>query len=149
MKAQVGSVKQLLAALESVVGRKWGKQNTQQPSAKKYVKYSNDYQARAIIDFEQGTVKVETIALKNTISLLQQAIVMTLLTSSDPDKTDIFTSEAPILEGEPFLYQQVLDQDKLPIKYSWRANRFARYLVNNNLKSNVNMGMLFRRLVLI
>ncbi|MCK8104803.1 murein transglycosylase domain-containing protein [Pseudoalteromonas sp. 2CM36K] len=53
----------------------------------KYVKYSNDYQARAIIDFEQGTVKVETIALKNTISLLQQAIVMTLLTSSDPDKT--------------------------------------------------------------
>ncbi|MCK8134563.1 murein transglycosylase domain-containing protein [Pseudoalteromonas sp. SCSIO 43095] len=40
------------------------------------------------MDFEQGTVKVETIALKNTISLLQQAIVMTLLTSSDPDKTD-------------------------------------------------------------
>ena len=140
IKAQVGNVKQLLAALESVVGRKWGKQNTQQPSAKKYVKYSNDYQARAIIDFEQGTVKVETIALKNTISLLQQAIVMTLLTSSDPDKTDIFTSEAPILEGEPFLYQQVLDQDKLPIKYSWRANRFARYLVNNNLKKQRQYG---------
>eukprot|EP00494_Astrolonche_serrata_P005901 UN05918 len=64
IKAQVGSVKQPLAALESVVGRKWGKQNTQQPSDKKYVKYSNDYQARAIIDFEQGIVKVETIALK-------------------------------------------------------------------------------------
>lgn len=142
IKAQVGSVKQLLAALESVVGRKWGKQNTQQPSAKKYVKYSNDYQARAIVDFEQGTVKVETIALTNTVSLLQQAIVMTLLTSSDPDKTDIFTSEAPILEGEPFLYQQVLDQDKLPIKYSWRANRFARYLVSNRLQKRRQYGHL-------
>lgn len=137
---QVGSVKQLLATLKVVVNRKWGKENSQQPSNKKYVKYSNDYQARAIIDFERSTVVVETIATKNTSDLLTQAIVMTLLTSSDPDKTDIFTSEAPILGGEPFLYQQVLDEDGLPIKYQWRANRFARYLVKTDLQKTRRYG---------
>jgi len=137
---QAGSVKQLLATLKVVVNRKWGKENSQQPSNKKYVKYSNDYQARAIIDFERSTVVVETIATKNTSDLLTQAIVMTLLTSSDPDKTDIFTSEAPILGGEPFLYQQVLDEDGLPIKYQWRANRFARYLVKTDLQKTRRYG---------
>lgn len=140
VQQHVGSIKQLLEALEIIVTKKWGKQNTQQPSNKKYVKYSNDYQARAIIDFEKSTVQVETIATKNTRNLLKQAIVMTLLTSSDPDKTDIFTSESPILEGEPFLFQQVLDQDKLPIKYSWRANRFANYLLANKMQTTRSGG---------
>lgn len=140
IKQQVGSVSQLLATLESVVSRKWGKKNTQQPTRKKYVKYSNDYQARAIIDFDNSTVQVETIATKNTDALLTQAIVTTLLTSSDPHKTDIFTSKAPILEGEPFLYQQVLDEDGLPIKYQWRANRFARYLIDTKMQKKRNDG---------
>lgn len=142
IKQQVGSVGQLLATLESIVSRKWGKKNTQQPTRKKYVKYSNDYQARAIIDFDSSTVRVETIATKNTDTLLTQAIVTTLLTSSDPHKTDIFTSEAPILEGEPFLYQQVLDEDGLPIKYQWRANRFAQYLIETKKQKKRSNGHL-------
>lgn len=140
IKQQVGSVSKLLAVLESVVSRKWGKGNTQQPTRKKYVKYSNNYQARAIIDFESSTVRVETIATKNTDVLLTKAIVTTLLTSSDPHKTDIFTSKSPILEGEPFLYQQVLDEDGLPIKYQWRANRFARYLVETKTQKKRSNG---------
>jgi len=140
IKQQVGSVGQLLATLESIVSKKWGAQNTQQPTRRKYVKYSNNYQARAIIDFDSSTVQVETIATNNTEVLLNQAIVTTLLTSSDPGKTDIFTSEDPILEGEPFLYQQVLDEDGLPIKYQWRANRFARYLIDNKKQTNYSNG---------
>ena len=140
IKQQVGSVSQLLATLENVVSRKWGKKNTQQPTRRKYVKYSNDYQARAVIDFDRNMVQVETIATKNTNSLLTQAIVMTLLTSSDPHKTDIFTSKSPILGDEPFLYQQVLDEDGLPIKYEWRANRFARYLVDTKVQKKRSYG---------
>nr|WP_306174063.1 murein transglycosylase domain-containing protein [Pseudoalteromonas shioyasakiensis] len=142
IELQVDNVNKLLGDLELVVNGVWGKQNSQEPSRKKYVKYSNDYQARAIIDFDKNTVQVETIATKHIKTLLTQAIVMTLLTSSDPDKTDIFTSEAPSLGDEPFLYQQVLDQDGLPIKYHWRANRFAQYLVNTNLQKKHSYGHL-------
>lgn len=142
IKQQAGNVGQLLTKLKRVVNGKWGRNNSQQPSSKKYVKYSNDYQARAIIDFEKSTVQVETIATKNTNSLLSKAIVTTLLTSSDPHKTDIFTSESPILGDEPFLYQQVLDEDGLPVKYVWRATRFARYLIAKKLKKERRYGHL-------
>lgn len=32
------------------------------------------------------------------------------------------------------MYQQVLDQDGQPIQWSWRANRYADYLIANHLK---------------
>ena len=64
IKQQVGSVGQLLATLESIVSKKWGAQNTQQPTRRKYVKYSNNYQARAIIDFDSSTVYSQFTAVR-------------------------------------------------------------------------------------
>ncbi len=32
------------------------------------------------------------------------------------------------------MYQRVLDQDGQPIQWSWRANRYADYLIANHLK---------------
>ena len=52
----------------------------------------------------------------------------TLLTPDDPASVDLFSSKSIKLEGQPFLYNQVVDQDKKPIQWSWRANRFADYL---------------------
>lgn len=140
VKHQLRSINELLASLKIIIEHKWGKTNEEHPEQKKYVKYSNDYQARAIIDFQNSWVQVETIATKNTNTLLSQAISTTLLTSDNPDKTDIFSSKAPVLGDEPFLYEQVLDQDKKAIRYSWRANRFAQYLINTKLKKRQSEG---------
>jgi membrane-bound lytic murein transglycosylase C len=65
---------------------------------------------------------------------LKKAIVTTLLTPDDPKHVDLFSSQNIVLKGEPFLYRQVVDQDNKPIHWSWRANRFADYLIHNKLK---------------
>lgn len=138
--ADIQSVDKLLETLRQIINKEWGQENGQFPERKKYVKYSNNYQARAIVDFEKGHVIVETIAKKDISNLLSQAITTTLLTSSDPRKTDIFSSKAPELGDEPFLYQQVLDRDNKAIRYSWRANRFAEYLVSHKLEKRNEHG---------
>jgi peptidoglycan lytic transglycosylase C len=138
--ADIQSVDKLLETLRHIINKEWGQENGQFPERKKYVKYSNNYQARAIVDFEKGYVVVETIAKKDISNLLSQAITMTLLTSSDPRKTDIFSSKAPELGDEPFLYQQVHDRDNKAIRYSWRANRFAEYLVSHQLEKRNKHG---------
>ncbi len=138
--ADMQSVDLLFETLRRIIDQEWGQENSEFPERKKYVKYSNNYQARAIVDFEKGNVVVETIAKKDIETLLSKAIATTLLTSSDPRKTDIFSSKAPELGDEPFLYKQVLDQDRKPIRYSWRANRFAQHLVNQGINQRSQSG---------
>lgn len=129
IKSDLAAIKALFKELEAIVNKEWGVSETELPSQKKYVKYSNDYQARAIVDFGQGSVTVETIATDQTSAKLKQAIVTTLLTPADPSTNDIFSDQSPALGAEPFLYNQVLDQDSKPIRYQWRANRFADHLL--------------------
>ncbi|WP_448212336.1 murein transglycosylase domain-containing protein [Colwellia sp. MEBiC06753] len=140
IEQDIQTISQAFAELEALINKRWGKSNSELPSKKKYVKYSNDYQARAVVDFEAGTVVVETIAQKNAQAMLQQAIVTTLLTPADPSKTDIFSSEAPRIGETPFLYDQVLDQDQKAIRYQWRANRYADFLIANELQIQTNAG---------
>lgn len=134
--ADIEAIRALYAELDRKVNERWGKKDTELPDKKKYVKYTNDYQARTIVDFEKGTVRVETLATQAPIDNLKQAVTTTLLTTADPSKTDIFSSEAPDTEGTPFLYPQVLDQDGVVVQYSWRAQRYANYLVENQLKTS-------------
>ena len=126
---------QLMANLERIVHGVWGVKFGQLPGRKKYVKYTNDYQSKAEVDFAAGLITVETIAKKQPLEQLKKAIVVTLLTSNDPANTDIFSDEAPILQGKPYLYEQVVDHDGKAIAYAWRANRFADYLIKNQLQS--------------
>ena len=132
-EGDIAAIKSLLKELGQLVGKEWGEEETELPSQKKYVKYSNDYQARAIVDFAKGLVTVETIANKQVSEKLKQAIVTTLLTPADPRYNDIFSDQSPVLGEQPFLYQQVLDQDSKAIRYQWRANRFADHLLSNNI----------------
>lgn len=120
--------------LKNIIESIWGKDNSQLPSKKKYVKYTNKYQSKALVDFEQGHIIVETIATKEPIEKLQKAIVTTLLTSENPANTDIFSDKSPTLQGKPYLLGQVVDQDNKAIEYQWRANRFAQYLITKQLK---------------
>ncbi len=137
IQQDINNIKALLDELSKHINQTWGEDSPKLPSNKKLVKYTNNYKARAIVDFEKGRILVETLAdstKAKTLSNLQNAIVTTLLTSADPSKTDIFSSDAPKLSGKPYLYQQVIDQDKKPIQYQWRANRFSKYLTEFKLQ---------------
>lgn len=127
---------QLLGKLDEKVRRIWGK-NSQLPTRNKYVKYTNNYQSLAEVDFAKGVVRITTIASHQPRKQLQQAIVTTLLTTEDPHQTDIFSDKAPMLQGKPYLLGEVLDHDGQSIAYPWRANRFAQYLIQNKLQQGV------------
>lgn len=132
-------IKVLYSNLDQKVNRRWGKKNSLLPNKKQYVKYVNDYQARAVVNFEKGLVRVETLTTQSPLTTLKKAVATTLLTTSDPTKTDIFSSTAPNIEGIPFLYPQVMDHDGTVVQYRWRAERYSDYLVTNKLqKSKVN-----------
>ena len=124
---------QLLNNLEVIVRKVWG-DKWQLPSRNKYVKYTNGYQSRAEVDFTKGVVRVETIATNKPLEQLKKAIVVTLLTTQDPSQTDIFSDKTPVLSGQPYLLGEVLDQDNKPIAYSWRANRFADFVIARQLQ---------------
>ena len=142
IRADLNVIQSLYNNLSEHVSKKWGKKNEQLPNKKKYVKYVNDYQARAIVNFDTGKVQVETIDTQNPKYMLVNAITTTLLTTADPTKTDIFSSAAPNTDGVPFLYPQVVDHEGELVKYRWRAERYANYLVTNKLKRSVVNGKL-------
>ncbi|MDP5055435.1 MAG: murein transglycosylase domain-containing protein [Marinomonas hwangdonensis] len=136
INADIKAIRALYAELDQKVNQIWGKDDHTLPDKKKYVKYTNNYQARAIVDFEKGLVRVETLEKDTPLATLKQAVTATLLTTSDPSKTDIFSSSAPNTQGVPFLYPQVIDHDGKLVKYPWRAQRYADHLVNNTLKTS-------------
>ncbi|MDX2322087.1 MAG: murein transglycosylase domain-containing protein [Moritella sp.] len=112
----------------------WGNSSNAFSSNYRYIKYTNDYRSRAIIDFKQGHVRVETLAQENSLQYLKQAIEYTLLAPQQPMYTDFYTSYAAEIKGLPFLYQQVKDSDGKVIKWHWRATRYANYLIQHKRK---------------
>lgn len=139
-------LKSLKATIEKFVKQIvdiWGEDNAKQSSPKDYVKYTDKYYNRAHIDFESGTVTIETLAPDSQKDYIKKAIITTLLTPDDPRQVDLFSDAAPIgsneSKGKPFLYEQVLDHDGKPIEWQWRANRYAEYLIKNKL-SKIKIG---------
>lgn len=124
----------------SQVSRLWGDSNNQFSNNYRYIKYTNDYRSRAIIDFKQGSVRIETLAQQNSLQYLKQAIEYTLLAPEQPLYTDFYTSYAAEIKGLPFLYQQVKDNDGKAIKWHWRASRYASYLIQHNRKQQTIHG---------
>jgi membrane-bound lytic murein transglycosylase C len=114
------------------VSHTWGDKNVEIPKQKEYVQYMQNYKSRAIIDFENGMVRVETVSDKNT---LQKSIVTTLLLPEDPQSIDLYGSKDIKLGKTPYLYGEVLDDTGKKIRYQWRANRYANILLKNKLKT--------------
>jgi membrane-bound lytic murein transglycosylase C len=113
----------------------WGEDDARTPSPKVYVKYSDTYKTRSVIDFENAIVRVETLDENR----LKQAIITTLLSPEDPSSVDLFSDKPVQLGGVPFLYNQVLDQDAKAIRWEWRANNFADYLLRNQQSQSVTL----------
>lgn len=118
----------------------WGEDNADQPGPKDYVKYTDKYYNRAHINFESGTVTIETLAPNSQEDYLKKAIITTLLTPDDPREVDLYSDTSPSEgKGKPFLYEQVIDHEGKAIQWQWRANRYAEYLIKNKL-AKVKIG---------
>ncbi|MDF7671180.1 membrane-bound lytic murein transglycosylase MltC [Orbaceae bacterium ESL0721] len=110
----------------------WGPKEVLIAGPKDYVQYEDDLQTRVHINFVSGVITFETLSDKPQESL-KDAIISTLLMSEPVDiirhdRIDLNFTE------EPFLYNQVLDQNKLPIRWPDRANSFANYVITKNIK---------------
>ena len=110
-------------------------------SAKVYVKYTNHFKTRAIIDFESGDVRVETLDK----AALRYAIAAILLTPYAPKQVDLFSDKEVPIGEEPMLYQQVFDHEGQPIRWQWRALRFADHLIAKQLQQrSVGNGIVYQ-----
>lgn len=103
-----------------------------------YIKYSNGYQSRSHINFEKGIITIETISNSHTREQLRKAIISTLLMGNEIASANLYSSEDIEPSREPFLYNQVVDQSGEPIRWEWRAEQFADYLINTRLKRRVS-----------
>ncbi|MDD2913737.1 MAG: murein transglycosylase domain-containing protein [Gallionella sp.] len=123
---------QLMDILRGNAGKKWGKKEARLPDRTHYVKYTQGYLSRAIVDFDRGEITVETLDAKNPERSLKNAIVTTLLTPDDPRAVDLFSDSSIKLtsERDPYLLGLVLDDKGRAIATPQQAERFAANLVN-------------------
>ncbi|MGL5699152.1 MAG: membrane-bound lytic murein transglycosylase MltC, partial [Kluyvera sp.] len=113
----------------------WGFNEVLIAGPKDYVKYTDGYQTRSHINFDDGTITVETIAGTDPAPRLRQAIITTLLMGDDPGSVDLYSDVDDIqISKEPFLYGQVVDNHGEAIRWQWRAARFADYLLQTRMK---------------
>ncbi|RWR01657.1 murein transglycosylase [[Pantoea] beijingensis] len=113
----------------------WGINEVLIAGPKDYVKYSDQYYTRSHINFDAGSITIETIAGTNPTQSLRQAIITTLLVGEDPGNVDLYSDANDIQLGkEPLLYGQVLDNTGQPIRWQGRAANFADYLLQNKLQ---------------
>jgi membrane-bound lytic murein transglycosylase C len=133
IKAVQRDFETILAALRGEVGKQWGKKEVKVPERKKYVKYTQNYRSRAIVDFDAGQIVVETLDERSPQASLKTAIVTTLLTPDDPRSVDLFSDKEITLtsDREPYLLGLVVDRNRNPIRTPAEAESFADWLLAN------------------
>ena len=124
----------IIEAFRKGVQDRWGDTESREPEQKTYVKYTQSYLSRASVDFDRGVVTVETLDEKDPEKSLKAAVVTTLLTPNDPRAVDLYSARTVKLGGEPFLLGEVLDHEGQPIRWAWRAERFADHLIGTRME---------------
>ena len=129
----------LYDALTGNVKEKWGSKEVKLPEKKKYVKYTQNYRSRAIVDFDRGQITVETLEETNPRESLSRAVVTTLLTPQDPRVVDVFSDkDVPVNSvEEPYLLGLVTDQDGKPVRTQQEAEAFSKYLLDKKIGTRV------------
>jgi len=126
----------IMSALTGRVRQTWGEKEIKVPEQKKYVKYTQNYMSRAVVDFDSGTILIETLDDKSPKDSLKTAIVTTLLTPDDPRSVDLFSDKAVTLTSDkpPYLLGLVVDQQGQAIKTPAQADAFATFTVESHAK---------------
>lgn len=113
----------------------WGFNEVLIAGPKDYVKYTDGYETRSHINFDAGTITIETISGTDPTQQLRQAIILTLLMGDDPGNIDLYSDADDIhISKEPFLYGQVVDNTGEPIRWEWRAAHYADWLLQHKLQ---------------
>lgn len=127
-------VRKLVKLFSGEIDRQWGRKERILPSPHRYVKYTQNYKSRAIIDFDSGLIRIETLATKRPVASLRSAIVTTLLTPDDPRAVDLYSAKTIKLTGRPYLLGLVQDRRGRNIDKPARAERHADYLIASGLQ---------------
>jgi membrane-bound lytic murein transglycosylase C len=127
----------LVSLLTGNVNRNWGKKETKLPSRTSYIKYTQNYKSRAIVDFDAGSITVETVDDKDPRGSLKNAIVTTLLTPDDPRAVDLFSDKSITLTSarEPYLLGLVQDQAGKAVATPAQAENYADYLLQKHAQT--------------
>ena len=105
----------------------WGINEVLIAGPKDYVKYSDQYYTRSHINFDAGTITLETISGTDPAASLRKAIISTLLVGDDPGNVDLYSDVNDIqISREPMLYGQVLDNTGQPIRMHTRPIKFFK-----------------------
>lgn len=134
LEQELRQSQQRLSELQQQVRQRWGEAATTAAGAHQFVKYTDAFQSRGAMDFDQGRVVVETLDPNQPRERLREAIVTTLLTPFDAENPEIYSDRAITYTGPALLAGQVLDHEGVPVRWEWRANRYADYLVENQLQ---------------
>ena len=125
----------IVETLVKAVTGQWGAKDVKVPTPKKYVKYTQNYKSRALVDFDGGRVTVETVDDQAPLKSLKTAITTTLLTPDDPRAVDLYSAKSVKLGETPFLLGEVKDHHGKNIRWVWRAETFADYLIKTRLQT--------------
>lgn len=127
----------VVTRLRRDIEKKWGQQEVKVANRTVYVKYTENYRSRALVDFDKGTVTVESLDEKDPQGSLKAALVSTLLTTSDPHGVDLFSDRDVTLANgrKPYLFGLILDDDAKPVQTRAQAERFAGSLVQTQMKT--------------
>ncbi len=115
----------------------WGEYEVVVPTRQQYVKYTQNYLSRAVVDFDQGIITIETLDNKNPLLSLREAAVTALLTPDDPNAVDLYSTSTVRLSERPFLYGLVLDDQNQPIDRKNQAAAFVRQLIAKQRKTRM------------
>ncbi|WP_106477167.1 murein transglycosylase domain-containing protein [Phytohalomonas tamaricis] len=121
----------LFAAVKRHAGRYWEDVKLSQP--KQLVTYSDHYQSRTELDFDKGRIVVETIKGDHSLDELKALIrdAIAIPTEGDPD----YISDQEGQDGVPTLLSgQIVDQEGETVRYAWRSQRYADWLVEHRLQ---------------
>lgn len=125
----------LMGKLQKESGEKWGKsESATLPSRTRYVKYTENYRNRTVVDYDKGTILIEHLDEAEVKGKVRNAVVTALLTPDDPGAVDLFSDKEIVLKGKPYLQQLVADQNGNPMATREDVERYADFLVNNRLQ---------------
>lgn len=125
----------LMGNLQKESGEKWGKRESGTlPSRTRYVKYTENYKNRVVVDYDAGTILIEHLDEDGVKDKLRRATVVALLTPGDPGAVDLFSDKEIALNGQPYLQDLVVDQNNVVLKNRDDVERYADYLANNRLQ---------------
>ena len=151
MKKLKAEYDRLMGNLQRESGEKWGKRESGVlPSRTRYVKYTENYKNRVVVDYDAGTILIEHLDEEQARAKLRNAVIVALLTPDDPGAVDLFSDKDIPLGGQPYLQDLVVDENNVVLKTREDMDRYADYLVASQLQSrNIDVNGVSKRVLYV